>query len=137
MACRASRASATVLPSGPCTAQACTVGGKSSGTRPSGVSAYAGGAQPEMRPTVGRTPTTPQQAAGKRIDPPMSLPCASGVIPAAIPAAAPPLEPPGVRAASHGFRVRPCRSFVENQRSENAGTLLRPSGTPLRRGAAR
>ncbi|GAB7106610.1 hypothetical protein JCM4814A_49240 [Streptomyces phaeofaciens JCM 4814] len=34
----------------------------------------AGGAQSAIRPTVERTPTTPQQAAGKRMDPPMSLP---------------------------------------------------------------
>jgi hypothetical protein len=37
----------------------------------------------------------------------MSLPCASGVMPAATDAAAPPLEPPGVCVRDHGLYVRP------------------------------
>ena len=42
-----------------------------------------------------------------RIDPPPSLPWASGNMPAATAAAAPPLDPPGVRVGSHGLRVIP------------------------------
>ena len=49
----------------------------------------------ETRPRVGLSPTSPQQAAGMRIEPPPSLPCAIGTMPAATAAAAPPEEPPG------------------------------------------
>ena len=52
-------------------------------------------------------PTSPQQAAGMRSEPPPSLPCAIGTIPDATAAAAPPEEPPGVRAVSHGLRAGP------------------------------
>ena len=44
-----------------------------------------------------------------RIEPPPSLPCATGTMPAATAAAAPPEEPPGVRSRSHGLRVGPNR----------------------------
>ncbi len=46
-------------------------------------------------PCVGFSPTTPQQAAGIRMEPDPSLACATGTIPEATAAAAPPLDPPG------------------------------------------
>ena len=52
-------------------------------------------------------PTTPHSAAGWRIEPPVSVPSASGAIEAATAAAEPPLEPPGTRSRSHGLRVGP------------------------------
>ena len=42
-----------------------------------------------------------------RIEPPMSLACATGTIPAATAAAAPPLDPAVERVVSHGFRHAP------------------------------
>ncbi len=42
-----------------------------------------------------------------RIEPPPSLACAIGTIPAATAAAEPPLEPPAVRPVSQGLRVGP------------------------------
>ena len=42
-----------------------------------------------------------------RIEPPPSVPSASGVTPPATEAAAPALDPPGVFARSHGLRVTP------------------------------
>ena len=48
-------------------------------------------------PNVGLWPTTPQNAAGIRIEPPPSVPSAIGVAPYATDAPAPPREPPGVR----------------------------------------
>ena len=42
----------------------------------------------EIRPRAGFRPTSPQQAAGIRIEPPPSLPCATGTIPDATAAAA-------------------------------------------------
>ena len=56
-----------------------------------------------VRPRVGLRPKRPQQDAGIRIEPPPSLPCATGTMPAATAAAEPPLEPPGVRARFHGI----------------------------------
>src|SRR5207247_3329206 len=58
-------------------------------------------------PKVGLNPTTPQNAAGIRIEPPPSPPSDSGPQPAATAAAAPPEDPPAVRPTSHGFAVRP------------------------------
>src|SRR5262249_19528942 len=50
-----------------------------------------------VRARVGLRPTIPHMLAGNRIEPPMSLPCATGARPAATAAAEPPLEPPGLR----------------------------------------
>src|SRR3977135_1373719 len=57
------------------------------------------------RPKDGLKPKTPHRAAGMRIEPAPSEPCATGPIPAATPAAAPPLEPPGVQSSFHGLQV--------------------------------
>src|SRR5947208_4593830 len=56
---------------------------------------------------VGLRPTRPHSEAGIRIDPPPSLACATGTIPAATAAAEPPLEPPVERLVSQGFRDGP------------------------------
>ncbi len=62
-------------------------------------------------PNVGLCPTTPQKAAGIRIEPPPSVPSAIVVAPYATDAPAPPLDPPGVRSSDHGFRVVPWRAL--------------------------
>ena len=83
----------------------------------------------ETRPRLGLSPTSPQQAAGMRIEPPPSLPWATGTIPAATAAAEPPEEPPGVRVRSQGFRVAPvCRGSVVG-RIPNSGMLVMPTTT--------
>jgi hypothetical protein len=46
------------------------------------------------RSRVGLCPTSPQKAAGMRIEPAPSLPTATGIMPAATAAAEPPEEPP-------------------------------------------
>ena len=56
-------------------------------------------------------PATPQNEAGIRIEPPPSVPIASGTSPAATAAAEPPDEPPGTRPVSQGFEVRPYSAF--------------------------
>ena len=63
-------------------------------------------------PFVGFSPTSPQYAAGMRIDPPVSVAVAIETMPAASAAADPPLEPPGVRSRFHGFRVGPNTRFA-------------------------
>src|SRR5690242_10075763 len=57
------------------------------------------------RPMEAFIPKTPQKLAGSRIEPPPSLPTASGPMPDATAAAEPALDPPGVRSGFHGLRV--------------------------------
>ena len=64
-------------------------------------------------PKVGLNPTTPQNAAGMRIEPPPSPPSATGPANAATCAAAPPDEPPAVRPRSCGLAVTPNAGAVE------------------------
>src|ERR1700677_4849088 len=65
-----------------------------------------------MRPGVGRNPTTPQNAAGVRTDPPKSVPWARGTRPAATAAAEPPLEPPALNERSWGLAVEAHRRLT-------------------------
>ena len=113
------RRSAMLRPMGPDTAISC---GPIPRSGPDALNAAT-------RPSVGRSPCTPQAYAGYRMEPPMSVPCARCPIPDATAAAAPPDEPPGVSAGSRGLRVAPCSRLLVNQRSENAGVLVRPRMT--------
>ncbi len=69
----------------------------------------ASGKQPSIGTSakVGLKPTTPQQAAGMRIEPPESLPRPTTASPAATAAAEPPLEPPAMRPGKRGFGTVP------------------------------
>src|SRR2546430_7359352 len=58
-------------------------------------------------PTDGRSPTTPQNEAGVRSEPPRAVPSASATIPAAGAAHPPPPEPPALNARAPGLRVGP------------------------------
>ena len=88
-------------------------------------------------PPVGFSPTSPQKAAGMRIEPPPSVPVASGARPAEIAAPAPPLEPPGDHSCAHGLRVSPNRGSRCSPRTRTrAGWSCRPRRRP-RRGAWR
>jgi hypothetical protein len=66
---------------------------------------------------------------GIRIEPPPSLPWASGARPAATAAAAPPLEPPGVRDLSHGLRQSPFSSDSVIAIVPNSGVFVLPITT--------
>src|SRR5512145_3559363 len=84
--------SATVRAIGPCTlseSQALTFG-------------HTGTQRGEVR-----KPTTPQNAAGSRNDPPRSEPWARGPSPVASAMAPPPVEPPHVSFGFHGLRETP------------------------------
>ena len=59
----------------------------------------------ETPPYVGLTPTVPVSAPGWRIEPPVSVPRASGASNALTAAAEPPPDPPGTRSTSHGLLV--------------------------------
>src|SRR5581483_3553833 len=55
------------------------------------------------RPYVGFSPAMPQKLAGTRIEPPVSLPSATGTSLAATAAPDPLLDPPGTWPSAHGF----------------------------------
>ena len=62
-----------------------------------------------------------------RIEPPPSLPCASGTMPPATAAAAPPEDPPAVSAGSQGLRVAPVRLVSVDGASPNSGVVVLPN----------
>ena len=72
-------------------------------------------------------PTTPQSAAGWRIDPPVSDPSASGVSRAATAAADPPLVPPGMRSSAHGLRAGPNAEFSFDEPMANSSQFVLPT----------
>ncbi len=74
-------------------------------------------------------PTTPQSAAGWRIDPPVSEPRAIAAKPAATAAAEPPLDPPGTRAGSCGLRVGPKAEFSVDDPMANSSRFVLPTTT--------
>src|SRR2546428_7969740 len=59
------------------------------------------------RPYVGRSPVTPQNADGQRIDPQVSVPMAKPTSAEAVAAPEPEEEPPVHRSGSQGFRPGP------------------------------
>src|SRR3954452_4348946 len=63
----------------------------------------------EIRPRCTLRPTSPQHAAGIRIDPPPAVAWAIGTRPPAAAAAEAPGDPPGVWSVFHGWRVGPKR----------------------------
>src|ERR1043166_7136303 len=79
------------------------------------------------RPGDTRKPTTPQNAAGFRREPPLSLPSAIGTIPHARLTAAPPLEPPQVFVRSYGFLVAPKTGLNVWDPAPNSGVLVLPT----------
>ena len=74
-------------------------------------------------------PTTPQQAAGWRIEPPVSEPKPPGTNRAATAAALPPEEPPGIRSRSQGLRVTWLALFSVEEPIANSSMLARPMKT--------
>src|SRR5919107_2825859 len=83
----------------------------------------------EVPPYVGLTPTVPVNAPGWRIEPPVSVPIASGASYAASAAALPPPEPPGMRPRSHGLLVGPYAEYSVDEPIANSSMLVLPSST--------
>src|ERR1051325_1311295 len=81
------------------------------------------------RPYVGFNPTMPQQAAGPRIEPPVSVPVAPGQRNAATAAPEPPLDPPGERSSAHGLRVGPYHGLFVVDPAANSWVLSLPRST--------
>src|SRR5437879_12459759 len=82
-----------------------------------------------MRPAVTLRPTTPHHAAGRRTEPPVSVPMATGARPAATATAEPLDEPPGVRCTvrSHGFHGVPRCVLVPKEPIANSTVWVLPS----------
>ncbi len=77
---------------------------------------------------MGFIPTSPQQAAGMRIEPPPSEAVAAAASPPATAAADPPEEPPQVRDGSQGLRVMPLAAVAVQGKIISSGTLVIPMG---------
>ena len=65
-----------------------------------------------------------------RIDPPVSLPSASGTIRAASATPEPPLDPPGMRDGSHGLRLDPTDSLTDVMPQANSCVWVLPTRMP-------
>src|SRR3954454_753541 len=74
-------------------------------------------------------PTTPQSAAGCRIEPPVSVPVAPAHSDAATAAAEPPEDPPGTCARDHGLRTGPRELFSFDEPMANSSMLSLPRAT--------
>src|SRR2546428_10064571 len=87
----------------------------------------SGAGCPGTSPGEVRNPTTPQNDAGSRSEPPRSVPWARGPSPVARATAPPPVEPPGVRAGFHGLRVTPKTALNVLAPAPNSGVLVLPT----------
>jgi len=74
-------------------------------------------------------PTTPQSAAGWRIEPPVSVPMPSGTWYDATAAAEPPLLPPGTRVRSQGLLVGPQAECSVEEPMANSSMFVLPGTT--------
>src|SRR3954452_11900120 len=74
-------------------------------------------------------PTRPVTAAGWRIEPPVSVPVASGASYAATAADEAPEDPPGIRVRSHGLCVVPNALFSVEEPAANSPMLVLPRMT--------
>src|SRR3972149_8409788 len=77
-------------------------------------------------PYVGLRPTTPHNAAGCLMEPPVSVPMDAMHSDAARDAAEPPLLPPGTRSRSQGFLVTPKNDVSVEEPMANSSILVLP-----------
>src|ERR1700761_6091046 len=80
------------------------------------------------RPIVVLSPVRPHHEAGRRTEPPVSVPIAQGANPAATATLEPLLDPPGVRATSgsHGFHGVPLCWLVPQPPIANSTVWVLP-----------
>src|SRR5262249_23747826 len=83
----------------------------------------------DVRARDGLRPTRPQCADGTRMEPPMSLPGATGAIPEATAAPEPPDDPPVDRVRSYGLREAPYASGSVVKSEASSGVLVLPTMT--------
>src|ERR1700759_190614 len=93
------------------------------------------GVQPSARrstatmPGEGRKPTTPQNEAGVRREPPVSEPVQTGSMSVARATAEPPDEPPGFNIGLNGLPDAPQTGLRLFEPAPNSGTLVLPTTT--------
>src|SRR5262245_31908248 len=85
--------------------------------------------QRDTRPYVGLRPTTPLNAAGRRIEPPVSVPSEPRHERTATATAEPPDDPPGTRSSPQGLRVVPSPEFSVDEPIANSSQLSLPTTT--------
>src|SRR6478752_7469305 len=86
-----------------------------------------------QRPRLGLKPNTPHTDAGTRIEPPASLACARGTMPAATAAAEPPDDPAAERDRFQGLCVTPSASVsVLPSKPSSEAALLPTTNKPER-----
>src|SRR5580700_8021395 len=91
-----------------------------------------------MRPQVVLSPAVPQQAAGMRTEPPVSLPYATSASPVATATADPLEEPPGTRVGSRGFTGVPYHGLIPVTPRASSCRFVRPTiRAPAARAPAR
>src|SRR2546421_5243156 len=81
----------------------------------------------ETKPNVVFRPTMPQQAAGTRIDPAVSVPKAASASPFATATALPDEDPPGIRILLSGFLGVPKYSFMPEGATANSVMFVLPT----------
>src|SRR5438552_4885373 len=79
------------------------------------------------KPNVVFKPTTPQQAAGTRTEPAVSVPKATSAIPDANATAFPDEDPPGIRRRFNGFTAVPKYSFMPDGETANSVRFVLPT----------
>ena len=82
-----------------------------------------------MRPKLGFNAKMPQCVAGKRTEPPMSVPMCKGPYPAAAAAPAPDDDPEVLRSSRQGLRVMPCTEELPDDSMPKSGIVVLPSST--------
>ena len=91
----------------------------------------------DTRPQVVFRPAIPQQAAGIRTEPPVSVPRATSASPAATATAEPLDDPPGIRRGSAGFTGVPDHGLIPLADQHSSARLVLPTiRAPARRAAA-
>src|SRR6266403_1976503 len=85
-----------------------------------------------IKPYVVFNPTIPQQAAGTRLEPAVSVPIATSAIPNANATAFPDEDPPGIRFRFNGFTGVPKYSFMPDGEIANSVRFVLPTICTLR-----
>ena len=83
----------------------------------------------ETLPYVGLSPLIPHNAAGWRMEPPVSVPVAATHNRAATAAADPPEDPPGTVSVSQGLRTGPYQLVSLEEPMANSSMLVFPNMT--------
>ena len=86
---------------------------------------------------LGRKPARPHRAAGRRTEPPVSVPIPAGIMRAATATAVPPLDPPGIIDGPQGLRAAPVTALLfVIPKASSCMFAFAPSSAPTSKRAA-